>query len=115
MNWYDTIEEPIRPLVKLLRDNGYNTFTSCGHNMWVGIRWEQYVCPVDGFLEGLKRLLKKNGYINYRIFCEILHKGNGEHIEHAEVVICIPKENGFYSETIFQQFNFSVANLKAKE
>ena len=34
-DWYDKIEEEIRPLVKLLRNNGFNTTCSCGHNMWV--------------------------------------------------------------------------------
>ena len=34
MDWYnENIEEPIRDLVKILRDNGFNTTCSCGHNM----------------------------------------------------------------------------------
>jgi len=34
--WYEKyIEEPIRPLVKLLRNNGFNTTCSCGHQMYV--------------------------------------------------------------------------------
>ena len=34
--WYEeAIEEPIRDLVRLLRDNGFNTFCSCGHKMYV--------------------------------------------------------------------------------
>lgn len=37
MNWYNQIEEPIRPLVKALRDNGINTTNSCGHNMSVQV------------------------------------------------------------------------------
>jgi len=33
-DWYEQmIEEPIRNLVKLLRDNGFNTTCSCGHEM----------------------------------------------------------------------------------
>ncbi len=32
MDWYEeNIEEPIRPLVHLLRENGFNTECSCGH------------------------------------------------------------------------------------
>jgi len=32
MAWYKKkIEEPIRNLVKILRDNGFNTVCSCGH------------------------------------------------------------------------------------
>ena len=36
MDWYEeNIEEPIRPIVKLLRDNGFNTTSSCGHDMYI--------------------------------------------------------------------------------
>lgn len=36
MDWYkETIEEPIRDIVRLLRDNGFNTECSCGHEMYV--------------------------------------------------------------------------------
>ena len=35
-DWYEqNIEEGIRPIVKLLRDNGYNTECSCAHDMYV--------------------------------------------------------------------------------
>lgn len=34
MNWYDeNIESEIRELVKILRNNGFNTTSSCGHKM----------------------------------------------------------------------------------
>lgn len=33
--WYKCIEEPVRELVKKLRNNGINTFCSCGHAMWI--------------------------------------------------------------------------------
>ena len=36
MDWYEEyIEEPIRGIVKVLRDNGVNTTSSCGHEMTV--------------------------------------------------------------------------------
>ena len=44
-SWYLQIEEPIRGIVKALRDNGINTTCSCGHEMWV----EADLCP-DGEL-----------------------------------------------------------------
>ena len=31
--FYDNLEEPIRELVKVLRNNGINTTCSCGHKM----------------------------------------------------------------------------------
>jgi len=35
-NWYaNTIEEPVRNLVKFLRNEGFNTESSCGHDMYV--------------------------------------------------------------------------------
>jgi len=35
-DWYEeNIEEPIRDVVRLLRDNGFNTQCSCGHEMYV--------------------------------------------------------------------------------
>jgi len=36
-NWYlINIEEPIRDLVRRLRNEGVNTNCSCGHEMWIG-------------------------------------------------------------------------------
>jgi hypothetical protein len=62
MNWYkEVIEEPIRDLVKLLRDNGFNTTCSCGHEMYVEC---QYI--PDGVLERLHQLLFEK-YKNYKI------------------------------------------------
>ena len=34
-NWYLEIEEPVREIVKTLRDNGINTVCSCGHEMTI--------------------------------------------------------------------------------
>lgn len=62
-DWYEEkIEEPIRPLVKLLRDNGFNTISSCGHKMYVDM--EQYT---DEDATRLFHLLWDNGYRHFRI------------------------------------------------
>lgn len=67
MNWYDEhIEEPIRKIVHLLRDNGFNTECSCGHEMYVQC---QYI--IDGEPQRLHNLLYNNGYRNYNIEIEI--------------------------------------------
>ena len=108
MIWYDRIEEPIRSLVKLLRDNGYNTFTSCGHNMWVGMYWERYFYDADKFFENLAKLLRDNGYKNYHIFGEILHEENDNYRHRSYVTVCLPLKNGRYSQQVFQQFKFRV-------
>ena len=34
-NWYECIEEPIRDLVFRLRNNGFNTECSCGHEKYI--------------------------------------------------------------------------------
>lgn len=63
MNWYEEyIEKPVRDLVNLLRNNGFNTTCSCGHNMKVD-------CDpmIDGEIKRLHDLLYENGYINYVI------------------------------------------------
>lgn len=62
LNWYNrNIEKPIRDLVKLLRENGFNTVCSCGHDMYV-----QCQCIPDGELQRLHNLLFEN-YKDYEI------------------------------------------------
>ena len=52
-DWYEErIEEPVRDIVKLLRDNGFNTECSCGHNMEVQC---QYL--IDGEFFELHKLI----------------------------------------------------------
>jgi len=63
MDWYEeNIEPEIRDLVKLLRNNGFNTECSCGHEMYV-----QCQCIPDGVLQRLHNLLFNNYYKNYKI------------------------------------------------
>ncbi len=62
-DWYkDNIEEPVRGIVKLLRDNGFNTQSSCGHSMTV-----QCEFLPDGPINRLHNLLFNNGFRNYMI------------------------------------------------
>lgn len=70
MDWYDeNIEEPIRDLVKLLRDNGFNTQCSCGHEMYVEC---QYPMGEGGEMFRLDQLLYNNGYENYEISINLI-------------------------------------------
>lgn len=67
MGWCEeVIEEQIRKEVKLLRDNGFNTECSCGHEMYVQC---QYL--IDGDIQKLHNLLFNNGYRNYTISVEV--------------------------------------------
>lgn len=51
-DFYSEIEEPIRDLVKYLRDNGINTTNSCGHQMTI-----QCDVVLSGWLQLLHNLL----------------------------------------------------------
>jgi hypothetical protein len=68
MNWYEeNIEEPIRDVVKHLRDNGFNTECSCGHEMYIQIGHS-----LDGELMRLHSLLfcyfaEKKEKVSYEI------------------------------------------------
>jgi hypothetical protein len=62
-DWYElNIEEGIRPLVKLLRDNGFNTTGSCHHDMEITID-----IHLDGEMQRLHNLLFNSGYRDYSI------------------------------------------------
>lgn len=59
------IEEPIRDAVRLLRDNGFNTTCSCGHDMYVDIELGNHMDEV----ERIANLLVENGYKGFKIEC----------------------------------------------
>lgn len=62
-DWYEeNIEEPVRDLVMLLRDNGFNTECSCGHEMYIQCQ----LLDVEE-LERVINLLIENNFINFTI------------------------------------------------
>jgi len=64
-DWYEKmIEEPLKDLVKLLRNNGFNTFCSCGHKPSPYIQMEWYD---DLDITRLYSLLIENGYFGFVI------------------------------------------------
>ena len=66
-NWYEqNIEKPVRDVVKLLRDNGFNTICSCGHKKYIQCSYYE-----DGELKRLKDLLFNQGYRNFTISLEV--------------------------------------------
>ena len=65
--FYKDIEVPIRPLVKLLRENGWNTTCSCGHGMWVELDVYAYMDE----LEVLRSFLIDYGYKTFDIEASI--------------------------------------------
>jgi hypothetical protein len=62
-DWYDLhIEKPIQNLVRLLRNNGFNTFCSCGHLPSPYVQMEGHYPEEMG---KLVNLLLDNGYKNF--------------------------------------------------
>lgn len=62
-DWYEEfIEEEIRPVVRLLRDNGFNTFCSCGHKMYVELE-----CYDPAHITDIYNLLMEHDYL-FNIF-----------------------------------------------
>lgn len=91
--WYERhIEEPIRPLVKLLRENGINTTCSCGHEMYVE-------CEYYGDeLYGLYCLLFNNGYRKFKIEAHVGYGWNGLATGHSfGMTIWLPRADGEFS------------------
>ena len=50
--FYNAIEEPVRELVRRLRDSGVNTVCSCGHEMYV-----QADLIIDGQLQTMHKIV----------------------------------------------------------
>lgn len=83
-NWYErNIEEPIREVVKRLRDNGFNTTCSCGHEMYV-----EGIINIDYDLQRMHNLL-------YHYCCEKNIKPN------YEITFVVKVEEGFITKDFF--------------
>ena len=66
-SWYEeNIEEEVRDLVLLLRNNGFNTECSCGHDMYIQC---QYF--TDGEIQRLDNFLFNNGYTDYTVTVKV--------------------------------------------
>lgn len=78
--WYGQIEEPVRALVKVLRNNGFNTVSSCGHsNPYPSIQMEWY--GSDDEARRLYNLLHDTGYSRFEIRCIWPSSGVGRFME----------------------------------
>jgi len=88
-DWYDKcIEEPLKPLVKLLRNNGFNTVCSCGHNPSPYVQMEWYD---DAEVTTLYNLLMEKGYTKFTIIGQ-WDTSTGCPRRHLEVKFYIPKK-----------------------
>ena len=62
-DWYDQIEQPVRSLVKLLRNQGFNTTCSCGHDKTIQLEWYGF----EGEIHKLCSLLLENEYEKFEL------------------------------------------------
>jgi hypothetical protein len=80
MNWYEqVIEEPIRNIVRILRNNGINTISSCGHRMWI----ECEVYDAEAELRKIYDALTEFGYYHYsaQVIDDISEMGRNRYIK----------------------------------
>lgn len=92
LNWYEeNIEEPVRDIVRLLRNNGINTINSCGHNMTIECSTYN---PGDD-IDKINNLLKDAGYPFFKIeyslevISSMNHGGN--------ITVMFPDDTGEYN------------------
>lgn len=89
--WYEhCIEEPVRDIVRLLRDHGFNTDCSCGHEMYIQCR-----LSLDGEIKRLHDLLhcyftERKEPIDYDII--VRHKVVDGH-SYTSLDVQLPKEH----------------------
>jgi hypothetical protein len=95
MDWYElNIEEPIREIVRNLRNNGINTFCSCGHGMWIQCESVDQNTELNTIYCVFSELKIKKYRV--QIFDDIIEGHRYTHIE-----ISFPDKNGeYYSRTI---------------
>lgn len=61
-DWYERIESEIRPIVRLLREHGINTTSSCGHELTV-----EFDIHTGEELDQVNNLLFDAGYYHFEI------------------------------------------------
>lgn len=91
VDWYDNIEPGVRDLVRLLRNNGVNTYYSCDHAMVVEA--ENYQ---DEEVTMIHNLLMENGYDNFIIELRLYqHPGQ---LVRRNIRIKLPMKDGSFCE-----------------
>lgn len=69
-DWYeDNIELGVREIVRLLRNNGVNTESSCEHEKYVQCQY-----TTDSFLMDVDNMLFNAGFFNYEIDVRIIRE-----------------------------------------
>lgn len=79
--FWEGVETPIRSEVRLLRDNGFNTTCSCGHEMYIELELGNHMDEV----ERLATLLVENGYKDFKIECTLQVPADGFWVRRATI------------------------------
>jgi len=82
-DWYQNIEKPVRKLVKLLRNNGFNTTCSCGHEMFIELELGNNMDEV----EKLASFLWENNYSGFKIDCKLEVPKDGFWLRRATIYL----------------------------
>jgi len=77
--WYNQIEKPVRELVKLLRNSGFNTICSCGHKNPLPYVQMEWYAPED--IKRLYNLLWDNGHKDFELHLFWHSSGVGRFME----------------------------------
>ena len=102
MDWIETIEEPLRNLIQLLRANGFNTFASCGHLPRPHVQMEWYE---DDEVTKLYNLLVENGYHDFVIkafwdTCSPIQRSRWLELEfHVKMDLANEEDFHYFNET----------------
>jgi hypothetical protein len=78
-DWYRVIEAGIRPHVRLLRDNGFNTYSSCAERMEVALE-----ISMEDDLARLDKLLSGSGFADFAVMVRV-ERRDGQLRTHAVV------------------------------
>ena len=88
-DWYQNLEDPVRKIVKNLRNSGINTICSCGHGMW--IQCETYNEHED--LGTIYEILTGMGIRDYHV--EVFERVKNA-VRHQHIEIALPVNGEYY-------------------
>ncbi len=92
-DWYETLEPGIRDVVRLLRNNGYNTYYSCEHAMVVEI--DMGSCYNSQVLRELSELLQQNGYPTHQLQLTYTFRPGMEYGS-VNLRVALPMKSGYF-------------------
>ena len=81
-DWYKQIEPEVRETVKLLRNNGFNTTCSCGHEMSIELTLGNHL----GEVEALATFLVDNKYKGFKIDVQLYVPKDGYWDRRATII-----------------------------